>query len=237
MNCDSHVGRQCPGRGCPDEQRCGVPDDGEPDHDRGVGLVPVLDLGLCEGGLAPGAPGDDPARVPEEALLVCPLEGPPCGLDVIQFDCLIGVVPIHPYSELLELLRHILTKSDSELLTGVDELVYSQLLDVLLRVDTDVLLDLDLDGESVHIESGLIADVVSVHAPVSYQDILDGLVHRGSEVDRTCSVWWSVDEVEFLAVLPGFPGLLISVLGLPVLLDAFLDALCIIIGADWRYHC
>ena len=231
-----HVGSEGPGGGGPDEERCGAVFQGEPDHDRGVCLVPVLDLGLGESGLAPGAPGDDPAGGTEELLLLGPLDGPPCGLEVIELDGLIGVVPIHPHPELLELLGHVLVEAQGELPAGVDELVYPERLDVLLGVDADVLLDLDLDREAVHIESGLVADVVSAHPPVSDQDVLDGLVHGRAQVDGPSGVRGAVDEVEPLPVLAELLRLVIGVGLSPVLLDILLDALRIIIGADLLYH-
>ena len=110
------------------------------------------------------------------------------------------MVPVHPDSELFELLGHVGVESQCELLACGDELVYSELLDVLLGMDSDVLLDLDLDGESVHVETGLVTDVVSVHPPVPDEDVLDGLVHGRSKVDGTGGVRWSVDEVEVLAL-------------------------------------
>ena len=63
MEGDGQVGRERPGRRRPDEDGgaaagqgrelgAQVGDDREPDVDRGRGLVPVLDLGLGQGGLA-----------------------------------------------------------------------------------------------------------------------------------------------------------------------------------------
>ena len=167
---------------------------------------------------------------------MCTLYGPPCGLEVVQLDGLVGVVPIHPDSELLELLGHVGVESECELLACGGELVDSEFLDVLLRVHSDVLLDLDLDGKSVHVESGLVTDVVTLHPPVSDEDVLDSLVHGGSEVDRSSGVGWSVDEVELLPVCPQFLCLLVGVLGFPVCLDVLLDFLGVVVCADLLYH-
>ena len=88
----------------------------------------------------------------------------------------------------------------------------------------------------MHIESGLVADVVSAHPPVSDQDVLDGLVHGRAQVDGPSGVRGAVDEVELLPVLAELLRLVIGVGLSPVLLDILLDALRIIIGADLLYH-
>ena len=236
MDGDGHVGGQGPGGGGPDQERAGAVPEGEPDHDGRVGLVPVLYLGLGQGGLAPGAPGNDPAGRLEEALLLGLLDGPPGGLQVVELDGLVGIVPLHPDPELLELLGHVGAEALGELLAGGDELVDSQLLDVLLGVHADVLLHLDLDGEAVHVVPGLVADVVAAHPPVPEQDVLHGLVHRRPQVDGSGCVRGPVDEVEPLA---GGAVLLRPVVGVglsPVCLNILLDGLGVIIGTDLLYH-
>ena len=146
------------------------------------------------------------------------------------------MLPVHPHPELLELLGHVGVEAQCEVPAGGHELVDPQLLDVLLGVDADVLLDLDLDGEAVHVEPGLVADVVAAHPPVPEQDVLDGLVHRGAQVDRSRGVGRSVDEVEPLAVRAVLLRLVVGVGLIPVCLDILLDALGVIIGTDLLYH-
>ncbi len=233
---DGHVGRQGPRRGGPYQKRSAPVLQREPDHHGRVGLVPILDLRLGESGLAPGAPGDDPARGLQQPFLLGPLDGPPCRLQVIQLDRQVRVVPIHPHPELLELLGHVVVESQSELLAGGDELVYPELLDVLLGVDADLLLHLHLDREAVHVEPGLVADVVPAHPPVPDQDVLHGLVHRRAQVDGAGGVRRAVHEVEGLPVGAELLRLPVGVGLFPKSLDILLDALRIIIGADLLYH-
>ena len=250
---DGHVGREGPGGGGPNEEGGGgIVDEGHPDHDGWVGLVPVLDLRLCESGLTSGTPGDDPAAGIEESSVVSTLDGPPCGFDVLLVECLVGVFPIHPYSELLELLSHARTEGECVLPTSVDEIVDTDdLLDLLLGPDTDLvglsvlvdpsgdldhLLDLDLDGETVHVVTRLVTDVKTVHPPVSEEDVLDGLVECGTHVDMSSGVWGPIDEIELLSVFPEGLCLQICIFGFPGGLDLLFDCWCIIIRADLLYH-
>ena len=233
-----HVGGQGPGGGGPDEERRPAPvGQGEPDHHGGVGLVPVVYLGLGEGGLAAGAPGDDPGRVLQQPFFERLLGGPPGGLHVVELQGLIGVVPVHPDAQPLERVGHAGMQPVGEVLAGRDELVYADLVgDLLLGVDPDLLLDLDLDGEAVHVEPGLVADIVAVHPPVADEDVLDRLVHRRPEMDRSRRVRGAVEEVERRSVLPQFLGLLVCMLRRPELLDVLLRLGGGITGLDLLYH-
>ncbi len=234
-NC--HVGRQRPRRGGPDQERVVMFCDRHPHHYGRVALVPIFDLRLGKGGLASRTPGYHTVRVFEEAAFVCPGQGPPGGLDIFRFKGLIRIVPVHPHSELFELLRHAGPQVQSVLLAGGYELVDAHvLLDLLLRVYAHLLLDLHFYGQTVHVESGLVADVEPVHPPISDHDVLDGLVHGRTQVYLSGGVRGAVAEIEVLSAGPVLLGLLVRVRFFPELLDPSLDFWCVIICTDLLYH-
>ena len=137
-------------------------------------------------------------------------------------------------------------------LTGVDEFIDAyDFLDLFLGPDTDLirfsilvdpsrycdlLLHLYLDGQSMHIESRLITDVVSVHSPVSNEYVLYRLVQGSTHVYVARRIWRTINEIESLAVLTCFLGLMVCVLGVPIIADLLLDNGRCIIVADLFYH-
>ena len=162
------------------------------------------------------------------------------------------MIPIHPDSELLELLGHVGLEGEGMLLACVNEIVDTDdVLDLFLGPDSDLirfavlvdpsgdvdlLLHLDLDGETVHVETGLVADVESVHPPVSQEDILDRLVECGTHVDVSRCVRRAVHEVESLSFLTEFLCLVVSICGVPVIADLLLYNRRCVVRADLFYH-
>ena len=100
------------------------------------------------------------------------------------------VAPVHPLAEALRLPRHHADEAGDPLLTTLGELGEAVVLDVALRVEPELLLDLDLDPEALAIEAVLVALVEAARGFVALEDVLQraapGMVdaHRVVRRDR-----------------------------------------------------
>ncbi len=159
-----HVCRKGPGCGCPDDEVFVLGSlDWEFDEDRGVGLVPVLDFGIGDRRSAAGTPVDDSGSAFEHFFFFAAFEGVPCSFDVSFIDGLVRVVEVHPGPEVLELLAHQIFVGESELSALFDELGNAVFFDVGLVFEPELLLDFDLDRETVHVVTGTFDDMLAGH--------------------------------------------------------------------------
>ncbi len=125
-----------------------------------------------------------------------PLQRPPCRLDVGGGDGHVGVLPIHPHPQFLELLGHHFLMGEREVLAAGDEAVDAVGLDLLLALDAYGLLHLDLDGKSVHVVARLVPDVELLHPLEPDDGVLDDLVKGGAQVNVSSGIRGAVHEVE-----------------------------------------
>jgi len=212
MGCHREVGGQRPRGGGPDEQGdLRIVLQAELDVDGRVLLVPVIDLRLRQGGLAPRAAGKHPVGLDQQPLVIGAPQGPPGRLDIPGGDGHVWPVPVHPYPQLLEVRVHLLLELQCEVLAGPDEPIDAVRLYLLLVLDPDRPLDLDLDGKPMHVVAGGIGHVEPVHALEPDQHVLDGLVHRRPEVDVPGRVRRAVHEIELRGGGPQFLGLPVRV--------------------------
>ena len=186
MHGHGQVGGKGPGGGGPDDYGFArTVQQGELDPDGGVLLLPVLDLGLGQSGLASGAPDNSTEVLKKQVFGLGPGQGPPGCLDVGVLDGLIGSVPVQPDPQFLELTGHDVAMLEGELLALGDETVDAVILDGLLVGEVQFLLHANLNGESVHIPAGLVPHVEAVHALVADDGVLQGLVPGRAQVNGT----------------------------------------------------
>ena len=140
--------------------RCRRPDDErlartleqrEVDEERRVGAVLVRADQLVLRDRRPAARAPDVRAVAhvEPAALVDGLEEPPDVLDVRVAERVVVVVPVHPHAEPLRLLRDHLGVRGDGLDARVREAGEAILLDLPLRVEAELALDVDLDPEAL----------------------------------------------------------------------------------------
>src|SRR5690349_16616888 len=126
------------------------------------------------------------------------LEEPPDVLDVRVGEREVVVAPVHPLAEALRLLGHDADEPGDALPAALCELREPVGLDVALRVEPELLLDLDLDPEALAVEAVLVALVEAAQRLVALEDVLQrtapGVVdaHRVVRRDR------AVEEAEAL---------------------------------------
>ena len=101
------------------------------------------------------------------------LERPPDRLDVVGLERVVRVVEVDPVADplgqrvpVLEVLEHRLAALRVELGDAVA-------LDVVLRLEAELLLDRDLDRQAVRVPAGLALDVVPGHRLVAREDVLE----------------------------------------------------------------
>src|SRR4029079_17638916 len=92
-------------------------------------------------------------------------------LDVRVGERVVVVVPVHPLAEPLGLLGLHLGEARDALLAPLGELGEPVLLDLALRVEAELLLDLDLDPEALAVEAVLVALVMAPGRGVPRRDL------------------------------------------------------------------
>ena len=142
------------------------------------------------------------------------------------------VAPVHPLAEALRLPRHHADEAGDPLLTTLGELGEAVVLDVALRVEPELLLDLDLDPEALAIEAVLVALVEAARGFVALEDVLQraapGMVdaHRVVRRDRP------VEEAEAVVAAVLLAEALECPLALPALQDLTLESR--VVGYVWE---
>ena len=163
------VCRQRPRRRRPDDQRLALAVDEREAHveRRMLELAVVLLAGLLvlgERGAAARAPLGRAVALVEPLARVALLQEAPDVLDVRVREGEVVVAPVHPHAEALRLLGHHADVARDALLAALRELGDPVVLDLALRVEPELLLDLDLDPEALAVEAVLVALVVALAA-------------------------------------------------------------------------
>ncbi len=193
-NRDARVRDERPRRGGPAQQRgadergVGRLDDRERDEHARVLDVGVArrDLGVGQGRPAPRAVGGDPVRLDEQATRVQLLQGPPHALDVLGVHRPVRVVRVDPEAEPFGLPFELSDVPLDGLAAEPVELGDAERLDVALGLRPDLLLDLELDRQTVAVPAGLARHVVAGHRLEAGVDVLEGPGLR--VMDRRASV-------------------------------------------------
>ena len=172
------VRRQRPRRRRPDDERLALALQQREAHEerRMLELDVVLLAGLLvlrERGAAARAPLRRAVPLVQPAAAVHLLEEAPDVLDVRVGERVVVVVPVHPLAEPLRLLGLHLGEARDALLAALRELGEPVLLDLALRVQAELLLDLDLDPEALAVEAVLVALVEAAERLVALEDVLE----------------------------------------------------------------
>ena len=173
-------------------------------------------------GSAAGAVGNDLEALVEKALLPDLLQGPPLGLDEIVIIGNVGVLHVGPESDLTgELLPHALVLPD-RLLALLDEGLHPVGFDLFLPVQTQFLLDRNLDGQAMGIPAGLPGNVLPLHGLVAGNHILDDPGQDMADMGLAIGGRGAVIEGIGLPLLPAVHALFEDVMGVPILLNFLL---------------
>src|SRR5439155_8887106 len=222
------VGRQRPRRRRPDDQRLALAALQWEAHveRRVLELLVVLLAGLFvlrERGAASGAPLGRAVALVEPAAPARLGEEAPDVLDVRVRERQVVVAPVHPLAEALRLLGHHADELRDPLLAALRELGEPVVLDLPLRVETELLLDLDLDPEALAVEAVLVALVEAPERLVALEDVLQRAAPGVVDAHRVVGRDRPVDEAPALvaAVLLAQP--LKGPLLLPALEDLVLE--------------
>ena len=105
-------------------------------------------------------------------LLFRPGKCPPRGFDVFRFYRLVGTGEVQPYAEALELVIHQFLVGDRKIPAFFDERLNPELLNVFLGLKPELLFDLHLDREAVHVVPGPVDYVPSAHPVVPKDAVL-----------------------------------------------------------------
>src|SRR5919198_556649 len=109
----------------------------------------------------------------EPAPRLALLEETPDVLDVRVGVGVVAVLPVHPHPEPAGLLRHQLAVPRDALLAPLGKLGEPVLLDLALRPDAQLLLDLDLDPQPLRVVAVLVAKLVTAQRVVALEDVLE----------------------------------------------------------------
>ena len=109
----------------------------------------------------------------EQALVPDFLQCPPFGLDKIIFIGDIRMLHIRPETDDIgELLPHALVLPD-RLTALADERLHAVFLNLLLAIESQSLLDLELNRQAMRIPAGLAQNILALHGLIARQQILD----------------------------------------------------------------
>ena len=171
----SHVGRQCPGCGCPCQDISILALYLEA-GDSGAFLHILVALGHLMGrqrGSAAGAIGNNLEALVKQAFIPDFLQRPPFGLNILIMIGYVGVIHIRPETNLSgEIFPHALIFPYA-FLTFLDERGDSILFNLLLAVQAQKLLHLQLHRKPMGVPSGLPGNHISLHGAVTGNHILD----------------------------------------------------------------
>ena len=185
-------------------------------------LIALSHLVAGERSTAARAVGYDLEALVEQPLIPDLLERPPLGLYICIVIGDVGIVHIRPEADGLgEILPHALI-SPYALLALLDEGLQTVLLDLLLAVETQLLLDLQLHGQTVSIPSCLARYLVALHRAVARDHVLDDTRQDMSYMRLAVGRRRTVVEHVGVAALPVLDALLEDMLAVPELLNLFL---------------
>ena len=173
---DRRVRHQRPGHRGPGEQRdARVVEQRELDVDGRIDrvLVALRHLVARERGAAARAVGDHPVALGEQALRPDLLERPPDGFDVLVRERVVGVVRVDPEADPLGQVVPLIDVAQHRLAALRVELGDAVALDVVLRGEAELPLDLELDREAVAVPAALARDEVPGHRAVAGEDVLE----------------------------------------------------------------
>ncbi len=220
------VRRQCPGRGRPDRDRNPrittqldakrTPEGRRIEHTkahvhRRRGPLLVLDLGLCKRRAAVHAPVHRLHALQQMAIgNDAPERAHDIGLEG-KIHGEIGILPVTEHTEANEILALALHLAEGIVATVRAKLVMA---DSHARL-ADLLLDIELDRQSVTVPTRHIGSIVAVQCACLDDDVLQDLVHRVPDMDLAVGVRRTVVQDEFRSPGPCRPNLSIDILGLP----------------------
>ncbi len=237
VDAERDIGRKRPRRCGPCQEICILPlrleaDDG--------GAVLDLLVALCylmggEGRSAGRAVRNDLESLIKKPLLPDLLQCPPLGLNIVIIIGDIGVLHVGPEANLIgELLPHPLVFPHG-LLALLDEGFDPVLLDLILSLDSDLLLDLELDRQTVGVPSGLSGHLLTLHGVVAGDHVLDDtcldVADVGLAVGSRRSIIEHVNRMTFIlldtllkdpVVVPELDGVLFPLNEIQVRVDFFI---------------
>ena len=181
-----------------------------------VDVVFVLDLGIGEGGHTSGTPVDGVACLIDESAVEQLDEGKLGDAPVVRGVGLVVDGRIHGLSEDLEVMGHLLDETVGILLAQLPVLLPGG----VELVDAVLLLHLDLDGSSVHIETQGEEHIASLHPVIPGGEVDEGISGGVSEMEGTGGVPRGVVDAEDGLVGLGVEA--VDCLLLPHVLPAFL---------------
>ena len=152
---------------------------GELDVDGGAGIVLVLDIGLCHGGDAVGAPGHGLQALVDVALV----EHPAKDLDLLGLKMLVhgavGMLPVAHHAQTLKAGHLLLDEVLGKFGTGLPEFGHGHILVELLLGS----LDGPLNGQTVVVPAGNVGGEIAHHGVAADDEVLQGFVQSVAHVD------------------------------------------------------
>ena len=136
-------------------------------------LVALRHLVAGEARLAARAVRGDAEVAEDEAALPQPLEDPPPGLDVLAGVGDVGVVHVDPEADALREPLELPHVAEDRLLALLVEGLDAVRLDVLLRLQAQLALDLQLHGQALRVPAALARHTTAAHRLVARDQVLE----------------------------------------------------------------
>ena len=199
-------------------------------------LITLSHLMGGQRGAAARTVGNHLKALVQKALVPNLLKSPPLGLDKAVVIGYIGIVHIGPESNGVgEILPHALVLPDA-FLTFLDERLQTVLLNLLLAVQSQLLLNFQLHRQAMSVPSGLSRHHISLHGPVSGNHVLDYTRLHMADMRLAVGSWRSVIKYIGLTALPHLDALFKDVLCFPELLHFFFPFHKLKVCGDFVIH-
>ena len=151
-------------------------------------LVAVRHLVRGERGAAARAVGHDLVALGQQPLVPDLLERPPDRLDVVVREREVGVVGVDPEADPLGERVPLVDVAEHRLAALGVELGHAVALDVVLRLEAELLLDLELDRQAVAVPAALARHEVAAHRLEAREHVLEDAAEDVVEPGRPLAV-------------------------------------------------
>ena len=200
------------------------------------GLIALRNLVAGERGAAARAVRNDLMTLIEQTLFVDLLQAPPFGFDIV---ILVGDVRMLHVSPVADALAHLFPLGlilPDRLFAFLDERFDAVFLNLRLAVQTQHLLDFQLDRQTMGIPARLAQHIVTLHRAIARDDVLDRTRFHVSDMRLAVRGGRSVKERERRRTLAELDRLFENILVAPEFDDLFLALSEVHVGRNLLIH-
>ncbi len=160
---------------------------------RRIVLIFIVNFRQGQGCFAARAPGYNPQIIYQQIFFMGLFKGPPAGFHILGIKSYIGIIPIHPYSNFLELFCHHSLIFNSKFPAFADEVFNPYFsFNFFLAFKAQQPFHLVFYGKAVGIPAGLAPDIETIHAFKTKMGVLNNFIPGCSQVYSSTAIWRAI---------------------------------------------